>query len=100
MLRQYADALKETLGVYRSELKNFDSMISTYEAQSRRLMFEKLVSGAAFSFLLFFARATSRLVPVSTKTFWGDRMRVVLPESGSVSIATAGFLEPELTGWI
>ncbi len=88
---------KEVLGFYKLELKNIADVLSVYESWSKRLMFEKLVCGPLYAIPTYAAMKNSRTTPIYTRTFWGARMKVILPEAGSLSIATTGFFEPQLS---
>ncbi len=100
MLRRWLRSLREVLGIYKSEFANIDSLLSIYESEPKARMLEKMGSGLLCAIPILLSVARSRSIRISTKTFWGERIDVMIPEGGSVSIATTGFLEPELTKWI
>lgn len=92
--------IREVLGIYRAELRNVGVMLQVYDNQSKAAFLEKLTLSPLFAIPTYLTMVLGREFAVSTKTCWGDSMQVVVPESGSISIATTGILEPELTKWM
>jgi len=58
---------------------------------------EKLLSGFLYLAPILIAIGSGRTLMTRTRTLWGDRMLVVLPELGSVQLALRGYFEPGLT---
>src|SRR6266566_2418825 len=92
--------IREVLGIYRAELRNVGIMMQVWDNQSKAAFLEKLTLSPLFAIPAYLTMVSGREFAVRTKTCWGDSMQVVVPESGSISIATTGILEPELTKWM
>jgi len=90
--------IKELAYEYKCELGNPRNLICFQKSSVD--VFRKLMSAIFYCIPAYFSMASSRCLPVTTRTFWGDTMRVVMPELSSISISISGFFEPDLTRWM
>jgi len=93
----YMDSAREVFGILKSEMKTIRDTMSVYQSQSKLLMLRKLMSSPMIGIATWLIESNRRTLRLKTSTFWGDKIGVVIPESGSVSIANSGVLEPPLT---
>ena len=100
MLGHYLVNLRIVAGMYKSEFLDLKNIVSMYGPESKVVMFEKIASAPLYALPMLITSVRRRFLPVTTRTFWGERMTVVIPEGGSMSIINTGFIEPELTKWI
>src|SRR5438552_9033094 len=100
MIERYFGNLKDVVGIYKSELRDLKKILSIYEPNQRTVILEKIASAPLRAFQMYLAVTLSSFRLISTRTFWGDKMAVVIPEGGSISLITKGFIEPGLTQWI
>jgi len=100
MLEHYVANLKEVVGIYKSELADLKKIMSIYEPGQRTVILRKIAFGPLHAIQMYLSSTRSSFLLISTKTFWGERMCVIVPEGGSISLVTTGFIEPELTKWI
>jgi FkbM family methyltransferase len=90
--------LKEVAFLYKSELKELNKRMSLYSSRARLL--GKLASSSVYLIPACVAEASATCFFATATTFWGEKMRIVIPEISSVALSIFGCYEYELSHWM